>query len=79
MHSRKEITTTKNKQIMKTSKVLVTDLKVGDSYFLYGVEMVISEINPKTDFPIDENEILFRSNNLYRGFSKTRQTRAIVR
>tara|TARA_R110000803_G_scaffold75695_1_gene140056 strand:+ start:648 stop:842 length:195 start_codon:yes stop_codon:yes gene_type:complete len=64
---------------MKTSKVLVTDLKVGDSYFLYGVEMVISEINPKTDFPVDENEILFRSNNLYRGFSKTRQTRAIVR
>ena len=66
---------------MKTSKVLVTDLKVGDSYFLYGVEMVISEINPTVEMNEDtkENEILFRSNNLYRSFSKTRQTRAIVR
>ena len=63
--------------IATTAKV--TDLKVGDSYFIYGVEQVIVEINPITPNPIEDNAILFKSNNGYRTFKNHLTTKAILR
>ena len=54
-------------------KTLVIDLKIGDSFFLYGVECTILEIT------VEDTEILFKTNNGFRRFKKTLRTRAIIR
>jgi hypothetical protein len=58
----------------RTQKVRVTDIKVGDSYFLYGVEQPIIEVIVK------DNQITFYSkNNTVRTFNNHLTTRAIIR
>ena len=58
----------------RTQKVRVTDIKVGDSYFLYVVEQPIIKVIVK------DNQITFYSkNNTVRTFNNRLTTRAIIR
>ena len=58
-----------------TQKVRVTDIKVGDSYFIYGVEQPIIEIKLYED-----NQITFFSKKgTNRTFNNHLTTRAIIR
>tara|TARA_R110000764_G_scaffold13752_3_gene39659 strand:+ start:207 stop:407 length:201 start_codon:yes stop_codon:yes gene_type:complete len=61
-------------KLERTQKVRVTDLKVGDSYFIYGVEQPIIEVIVK------DNQITFFSKTgAGRTFNNHLTTRAIIR
>ena len=61
-------------KLERTQKVRVTDIKVGDSYFIYGVEQPIIEVI------VEDNKIHFFSNKgTSRTFNNHLTTRAIIR
>ena len=61
-------------KLERTQKVRVTDIKVGDSYFIYGVEQPIIEVI------VEDNKIhFFSKKGTSRTFNNHLTTRAIIR